>query len=117
MVVLKHELEGWWGFFELVITHDSCFFPLYFSLGEQGRGFKVDIIFPTHGCLVGFFGSVAECHMCQILGTPQVCILFLFVKAVGQHSKWSVLRDVIDCVMCTFWITQCAGVQRGLSYG
>lgn len=65
-------------------------------------------------CLVLWQSAMSVKYRAQHMSLFFFCLVGM---AVGQHPKWSVLSDVIGCVMCRFWITQCAGIQRILSYG
>ena len=65
-------------------------------------------------CLALWLSSICAKYGVQHMSLFYFCLVRM---TVGQHPRWSVLSDVIDCVICRFWITQYAGVQRGLSYG
>ena len=67
-------------------------------------------------CLVLWQSATSVKHRAQHMSL--LFFLFCLVRmAVGQHPKWSVLSDVIGCVLCRFWIAQCAGIQMVLNYG
>lgn len=68
--------------------------------------FRWMVLFPPMDVfLVGLVLCVK--HGAHFLFLFYFCLVRL---AVGQHPKWLVLSDVIDSVMCRFWIIQYARV-------